>query len=341
MSEVAVLYYEDDQVIDTTVVLEMNSGTDPLDEVAAPREALGKYLSEIRQFPVLGAEEEVDLAKRIEAGLLAQQKCDASASRPTKYTHDLEEISQQGRDAKEYLWISNLSLVVSIAKRHQYHGLELLDLIQAGNISLKHAIEKFDYTKGFKFSTYATDWIVKDIRKAIPEEGRTIRLPRARYDDVLRVYKTERSTRRLLGRAATNAVVSTVVAKELNLSPDKLKDIKRFGRDPLSLETLVGGDDRVELGNLLRDANAVIPGDSVILNDLQQVLGEALGNLSDDEATVIKLRFGLDDGRPKTLAEVGKVIGQQREHVRQMQIKALAKLRPLCELEGARGLLLK
>ncbi len=282
------------------------------------------YLKEIGKVPLLIAEQEVMLAKRIEAGLLAVAKLDEEDG--TLNEHELAGLHGVARDgdiAKRQLTEANLRLVVSIAKRYVGRGMALLDLIQEGNLGLIRAVEKFDYTKGFKFSTYATWWIRQAITRAIADQARTIRIPVHMVETMNKVLRVQRQMLQEMGREPT---VDEVAAK-VELTPDRVREIRRIAQEPVSLETPVGEEDDSLLGDFVEDPSAIAPAAAAARRLLGEAIEEALQELNDREQQVVRLRFGLDDGRIRTLEEVGKEFGVTRERIRQIESKTLAKLR--------------
>ena len=282
------------------------------------------YLKQIGKVPLLNAEQEVDLAKRIEAGLFAEEKL---AEAPEKLTRDmrmdLEWIAEDGRRAKDHLLEANLRLVVSLAKRYTGRGMLFLDLIQEGNLGLIRAVEKFDYTKGYKFSTYATWWIRQAITRAMADQARTIRIPVHMVEVINKLARVQRQMLQDLGREPT----PEELAVELDLTPEKVVEVQKYGREPISLHTPLGEDGDSEFGDLIEDTEAIQPGEAVAFTLLQEQLHSVLDTLSEREAGVVSMRFGLTDGQPKTLDEIGKVYGVTRERIRQIESKTMFKLR--------------
>jgi len=282
------------------------------------------YLKEIGKVPLLTAEQEVSLAKRIEAGVEAEEDLDqAGDDLDPQERAGIEAVVADGFLAKKQLTEANLRLVVSIAKRYVGRGMALLDLIQEGNLGLIRAVEKFDYTKGFKFSTYATWWIRQAITRAIADQARTIRIPVHMVETMNKVLRTQRSMLQELGREPTVAEV----AAKVELTPDKVREIQRISQEPVSLETPVGEEDDSSLGDFVEDPTAIAPATAAARALLTQAIEEALEELNDRERQVVRLRFGLDDGQVRTLEEVGKEFGVTRERIRQIESKTLAKLR--------------
>ena len=287
------------------------------------------YLKEIGKVPLLTAEQEVTLAKRIEAGMLAAEKLDAvdDNGAPIEISDNqrasLHAVKRDGELARRQLTEANLRLVVSIAKRYVGRGMALLDLIQEGNLGLIRAVEKFDYTKGFKFSTYATWWIRQAITRAIADQARTIRIPVHMVETMNKVLRVQRQMLQELGREPT---VEEVAAK-VEMTPDKVREIQRIAQEPVSLETPVGEEDDSLLGDFVEDPNVIAPATAAARALLSEAIEEALQELNDRERAVVRLRFGLDDGQIRTLEEVGKEFGVTRERIRQIESKTLAKLR--------------
>jgi RNA polymerase primary sigma factor len=281
------------------------------------------YLKEIGKVPLLTAEEEVDLAKRIEAGLFASEKLATTRKIADKTRKDLEAIERDGQLAKKKLVEANLRLVVSIAKRYVGRGMLFLDLIQEGNLGLIRAVEKFDYTKGYKFSTYATWWIRQAITRAIADQARTIRIPVHMVETINKLIRIQRQLLQDLGREPT----PEEIAKEMDLTPDKVREILKVSQEPVSLETPIGEEEDSHLGDFIEDSDAVVPVDAASFILLQEQLDSVLHTLSEREKKVIQLRFGLTDGHPRTLEEVGREFGVTRERIRQIESKTLSKLR--------------
>ncbi|HEX8003608.1 MAG TPA: RNA polymerase sigma factor [Mycobacteriales bacterium] len=281
------------------------------------------YLKEIGKVPLLTAEEEVDLAKRIEAGLFASEKLATPRKIADRTRKDLEAIERDGQLAKKKLVEANLRLVVSIAKRYVGRGMLFLDLIQEGNLGLIRAVEKFDYTKGYKFSTYATWWIRQAITRAIADQARTIRIPVHMVETINKLIRIQRQLLQDLGREPT----PEEIAKEMDLTPDKVREILKVSQEPVSLETPIGEEEDSHLGDVIEDSDAVVPVDAASFILLQEQLDSVLHTLSEREKKVIQLRFGLTDGHPRTLEEVGREFGVTRERIRQIESKTLSKLR--------------
>ena len=282
------------------------------------------YLKQIGKVPLLNAEQEVELAKRIEAGLFAEEKlADGARSLSTDARIDLEWIAEDGTRAKNHLLEANLRLVVSLAKRYTGRGMLFLDLIQEGNLGLIRAVEKFDYTKGYKFSTYATWWIRQAITRAMADQARTIRIPVHMVEVINKLARVQRQMLQDLGREPT----PEELAVELDMSPEKVIEVQKYGREPISLHTPLGEDGDSEFGDLIEDSEAIQPGEAVSFTLLQEQLHSVLDTLSEREAGVVSMRFGLTDGQPKTLDEIGKVYGVTRERIRQIESKTMSKLR--------------
>jgi RNA polymerase primary sigma factor len=281
------------------------------------------YLKQIGKVALLNAEQEVELAKRIEAGLFAEEKLNAGGKMDMKLKRELWWISQDGKNAKNHLLEANLRLVVSLAKRYTGRGMLFLDLIQEGNLGLIRAVEKFDYTKGFKFSTYATWWIRQAITRAMADQARTIRIPVHMVEVINKLARVQRQMLQDLGREPT----PEELAKELDMTPEKVVEVQKYGREPISLHTPLGEDGDSEFGDLIEDSEAVVPADAVSFTLLQEQLHSVLDTLSEREAGVVSMRFGLADGQPKTLDEIGKVYGVTRERIRQIESKTMSKLR--------------
>jgi RNA polymerase primary sigma factor len=281
------------------------------------------YLREIGRVPLLTAQDEVDLAKSIEAGLFAEEKLqgDRAACAGTLVS-DLAQLATDGMRAKQRLIEANLRLVVSIAKRYIGRGLVFLDLIQEGNLGLIRAVEKFDYTKGYKFSTYATWWIRQAITRAIADQARTIRIPVHMVETINKMARIQRQLHQDLGREAT----PEEIADEMGLTPERVAEIQRIAQEPVSLQSPIGEEDS-DLGDFIEDADAVVPMEAAAFIMLQDQLEQVLDNLSIREQRIIQLRFGLTDGHPRTLEEVGREFGVTRERIRQIESKTLAKLR--------------
>ena len=308
------------------VISDVDDTDEPVQTVVtagATADPVKDYLKQIGKVPLLNAEQEVSLAKRIEAGLFAEEKLGSGQKFDKRTLGDLEWIAQDGRNAKNHLLEANLRLVVSLAKRYTGRGMLFLDLIQEGNLGLIRAVEKFDYTKGYKFSTYATWWIRQAITRAMADQARTIRIPVHMVEVINKLARVQRQMLQDLGREPT----PEELAKELDMTPEKVIEVQKYGREPISLHTPLGEDGDSEFGDLIEDSEAIVPADAVSFTLLQEQLESVLHTLSDREAGVVKMRFGLTDGQPKTLDEIGKVYGVTRERIRQIESKTMSKLR--------------
>ncbi len=283
------------------------------------------YLKQIGKVALLNAAEEVELAMRIEAGLFAEDKLShlTPAQQRTTEGRELAWVARDGQRAKSHLLGANLRLVVSLAKRYTGRGMQFLDLIQEGNLGLIRAVEKFDYTKGFKFSTYATWWIRQAITRAMADQARTIRIPVHMVEVINKLARVQRQMLQDLGREPTPEELS----RELDMTPEKVIEVQKYGREPISLHTPLGEDGDSEFGDLIEDTEAVVPADAVGFTMLQKQLESLLDSLSEREAGVIRMRFGLGDGMPKTLDQIGDTFGVTRERIRQIESKTMAKLR--------------
>ena len=306
------------------------SDTDDADEptqkvtvAGATADPVKDYLKQIGKVALLNAEQEVELAKRIEAGLFAEEKIAAGGIKDRKLRKDLEWISEDGQRAKNHLLEANLRLVVSLAKRYTGRGMLFLDLIQEGNLGLIRAVEKFDYTKGYKFSTYATWWIRQAITRAMADQARTIRIPVHMVEVINKLARVQRQMLQDLGREPT----PEELARELDMTPEKVVEVQKYGREPISLHTPLGEDGDSEFGDLIEDSEAIVPSDAVSFTLLQEQLDSVLDTLSERERGVVRMRFGLTDGQPKTLDEIGQVYGVTRERIRQIESKTMSKLR--------------
>jgi len=310
----AFVYGDDDEDLPAAQVAVAGATSDPVKD----------YLKQIGKVPLLNAEQEVELAKRIEAGLFADEKlAEGRASLHPEARTDLEWIADDGRRAKDHLLEANLRLVVSLAKRYTGRGMLFLDLIQEGNLGLIRAVEKFDYTKGYKFSTYATWWIRQAITRAMADQARTIRIPVHMVEVINKLARVQRQMLQDLGREPT----PEELAAELDMTPEKVIEVQKYGREPISLHTPLGEDGDSEFGDLIEDSEAIQPGEAVSFTLLQEQLHSVLDTLSEREAGVVSMRFGLTDGQPKTLDEIGKVYGVTRERIRQIESKTMSKLR--------------
>ena len=281
------------------------------------------YLKQIGRVALLNAELEVELSTRVEAGLFAEEALKHTKKLDKKLKRELEWIVEDGKRAKNHLLEANLRLVVSLAKRYTGRGMLFLDLIQEGNLGLIRAVEKFDYTKGYKFSTYATWWIRQAITRAMADQARTIRIPVHMVEVINKLARVQRQMLQDLGREPT----PEELAKELDMTPEKVVEVQKYGREPISLHTPLGEEGDSEFGDLIEDSEAVKPEESVTFTILQEQLMQVLGGLTNREADVIKARYGLTDGQPKTLDEIGKVHGVTRERIRQIESKTMSKLR--------------
>ncbi|TFV99175.1 RNA polymerase sigma factor [Orlajensenia leifsoniae] len=283
------------------------------------------YLKQIGKVALLNAAEEVELAMRIEAGLFAEEKLShlSEVEKKSSLGRELQWVAKDGARAKSHLLGANLRLVVSLAKRYTGRGMQFLDLIQEGNLGLIRAVEKFDYTKGFKFSTYATWWIRQAITRAMADQARTIRIPVHMVEVINKLARVQRQMLQDLGREPTPEELS----RELDMTPEKVIEVQKYGREPISLHTPLGEDGDSEFGDLIEDTEAVVPADAVGFTMLQKQLESLLDSLSEREAGVIRMRFGLGDGMPKTLDQIGDTFGVTRERIRQIESKTMAKLR--------------
>jgi RNA polymerase primary sigma factor len=296
-------------------------------EMTASADSVRAYLKQIGKVALLNAEEEVDLAKRIEAGLYAAERLrqaeEAGEKLVLQMRRDLRWIVRDGERAKNHLLEANLRLVVSLAKRYTGRGMAFLDLIQEGNLGLIRAVEKFDYTKGYKFSTYATWWIRQAITRAMADQARTIRIPVHMVEVINKLGRIQRELLQDLGREPT----PEELAKEMDITPDKVLEIQQYAREPISLDQTIGDEGDSQLGDFIEDSEAVVAVDAVSFTLLQDQLQSVLQTLSEREAGVVKLRFGLTDGQPRTLDEIGQVYGVTRERIRQIESKTMSKLR--------------
>ena len=282
------------------------------------------YLKQIGRVSLLNAEQEVDLSERIEAGLYAQHLLDTEGDTlDFKRKHELKWAASDGKKAKDHLLEANLRLVVSLAKRYTGRGMLFLDLIQEGNLGLIRAVEKFDWKKGFKFSTYATWWIRQAITRAMADQARTIRVPVHMVEVINKLSRVQRQMLQDLGREPT----PDELARELDMPVEKVQEVQKYGREPISLHTPLGEDGDSEFGDLIEDTDAIAPSDAVAFSLLQEQFKQVLETLSPREAGVIKMRYGLEDGQPKTLDDIGRVYGVTRERIRQIESKTMSKLR--------------
>ncbi|ACY21493.1 RNA polymerase sigma factor RpoD [Gordonia bronchialis DSM 43247] len=296
-------------------------------ELTASADSVRAYLKQIGKVALLNAEEEVELAKRIEAGLFATERLrrimESGEKITTAQKRDLNWISRDGNRAKNHLLEANLRLVVSLAKRYTGRGMAFLDLIQEGNLGLIRAVEKFDYTKGYKFSTYATWWIRQAITRAMADQARTIRIPVHMVEVINKLGRIQRELLQDLGREPT----PEELAKEMDITPEKVLEIQQYAREPISLDQTIGDEGDSQLGDFIEDSEAVVAVDAVSFTLLQDQLQSVLETLSEREAGVVRLRFGLTDGQPRTLDEIGQVYGVTRERIRQIESKTMSKLR--------------
>jgi RNA polymerase primary sigma factor len=296
-------------------------------ELTASADSVRAYLKQIGKVALLNAEEEVELAKRIEAGLYAAERMRRSIDIGEKVSpqlrRDLRWIVRDGERAKNHLLEANLRLVVSLAKRYTGRGMAFLDLIQEGNLGLIRAVEKFDYTKGYKFSTYATWWIRQAITRAMADQARTIRIPVHMVEVINKLGRIQRELLQDLGREPT----PEELAKEMDITPEKVLEIQQYAREPISLDQTIGDEGDSQLGDFIEDSEAVVAVDAVSFTLLQDQLQSVLATLSEREAGVVRLRFGLTDGQPRTLDEIGQVYGVTRERIRQIESKTMSKLR--------------
>lgn len=318
---------KDDETEESGFVLRDDDEDDaPVQQVVtagATADPVKDYLKQIGKVALLNAEQEVELAKRIEAGLFGEELLNSGEKIDMKLKRELWWIAQDGKKAKNHLLEANLRLVVSLAKRYTGRGMLFLDLIQEGNLGLIRAVEKFDYTKGYKFSTYATWWIRQAITRAMADQARTIRIPVHMVEVINKLARVQRQMLQDLGREPT----PEELAKELDMTPEKVVEVQKYGREPISLHTPLGEDGDSEFGDLIEDSEAVVPADAVSFTLLQEQLHSVLDTLSEREAGVVSMRFGLTDGQPKTLDEIGKVYGVTRERIRQIESKTMSKLR--------------
>ncbi|QGK69484.1 RNA polymerase sigma factor [Allosaccharopolyspora coralli] len=296
-------------------------------ELTASADSVRAYLKQIGKVALLNAEEEVELAKRIEAGLYGAERLrqveEAEEKPTTQMRRDLRWIVRDGERAKNHLLEANLRLVVSLAKRYTGRGMAFLDLIQEGNLGLIRAVEKFDYTKGYKFSTYATWWIRQAITRAMADQARTIRIPVHMVEVINKLGRIQRELLQDLGREPT----PEELAKEMDITPEKVLEIQQYAREPISLDQTIGDEGDSQLGDFIEDSEAVVAVDAVSFTLLQDQLQSVLATLSEREAGVVRLRFGLTDGQPRTLDEIGQVYGVTRERIRQIESKTMSKLR--------------
>lgn len=310
--------------------------TTPRPDPGSPSSDLFRqYLREIGRIPLLTAAEEVELARRVEAGLFAEEKLTCTPDLDSQLAHDLDTLVVRGRIAKRRLIESNLRLVVSVAKRYVGRGLTMLDLVQEGNLGLIRAVEKFDYARGYKFSTYATWWIRQAMSRALADQARTIRVPVHVVELINRVVRVQR---RMLQERGCEPTPEEVAA-HLGLTPERVTDVLRLAREPVSLHAPVGEEDDVALGDLIEDGDAASPVESAAFLLLREHLDAVLSTLAERERKVVQLRYGLTDGRPRTLEEIGRIFGVTRERIRQIESKTLGKLRDHAFADQLRGYL--
>jgi len=312
----------DTTTMSTTAIMTARDSED-LDAQGPSADLVRVYLNGIGRTALLTAEQEVDLAKRIEAGVFAAHKLESAKRLTPQRRIDLKMIVRDGNRARNHLLVANLRLVVSLAKRYTGRGMPLLDLIQEGNLGLIRAVEKFDYTKGFKFSTYATWWIRQAISRGMADQGRTIRLPVHLVEQVNKLSRLKRELHQQLGRDATMAEL----AAESGIPEEKIADLLDHARDPVSLDMPVGSDEEAPLGDFIEDSESTSAEAAVVAGFMHDDINKVLRTLDEREQTVVRLRYGLDDGRPRTLDEIGRVFGISRERVRQIERDSMAKLR--------------
>jgi len=308
------------------VVSDEDDTDEPAQQVAqagATADPVKDYLRQIGKVALLNAEQEVELAKRIEAGLFAKEKLNPGERLAPKLRRELEIIAEDGRRAKNHLLEANLRLVVSLAKRYTGRGVLFLDLVQEGNLGLIRAVEKFDYTRGYKFSTYAFWWIRQAMTRAMAVQARTIRIPVHMVEVINKLARVQRRMLQDLGREPT----PEELAIELDMTPERVVEVQKYGREPISLHTPLGEDGDSEFGDLIEDSEAIVPADAVSFTLLHEQLRSVLDTLSEREAGVVSMRFGLTDGQPKTLDQIGKVYGVTSERIRQIESKTMSKLR--------------
>jgi len=313
----------DTTTMSTTTTMMTSRDSEDLDAQGPSADLVRVYLNGIGRTALLTAEQEVDLAKRIEAGVFAAHKLESAKRLTPQRRIDLKMIVRDGNRARNHLLVANLRLVVSLAKRYTGRGMPLLDLIQEGNLGLIRAVEKFDYTKGFKFSTYATWWIRQAISRGMADQGRTIRLPVHLVEQVNKLSRLKRELHQQLGRDATMAEL----AAESGIPEEKIADLLDHARDPVSLDMPVGSDEEAPLGDFIEDSESTSAEAAVVAGFMHDDINKVLRTLDEREQTVVRLRYGLDDGRPRTLDEIGRVFGISRERVRQIERDSMAKLR--------------
>ncbi|MFD3324723.1 RNA polymerase sigma factor [Streptomyces sp. NPDC058701] len=311
------------------------SGSDANRGAGPSADLFRQYLREIGRIPLLTAAEEVDLARRVEAGLFAEEKLGSTPDLDSRLAYDLDKLVVMGRMAKRRLIESNLRLVVSVAKRYVGRGLTMLDLVQEGNLGLIRAVEKFDYARGYKFSTYATWWIRQAMSRALADQARTIRVPVHVVELINRVVRVQRRMLQERGYEPTAEEVAT----HLELTPERVMEVLRLAQEPISLHSPVGEEDDVALGDLIEDGDAASPVESAAFFLLREHLEAVLSTLGERERKVVQLRYGLADGRPRTLEEIGRIFGVTRERIRQIESKTLNKLRDHAFADQLRGYL--
>jgi RNA polymerase primary sigma factor len=316
-------FAEDDVASIEADVAAFADGVDLDDQTPAMGDSVHTYLKSIGRTSLLTAEQEVDLAKRIEAGLFAEHKLDTDPDLSPDFRHDLELVAEDGRRAKAHMLEANLRLVVSVAKKYSDRGLSLLDVVQEGNLGLIRAVEKFDYTKGYKFSTYAMWWIRQAIQRGFADSARTIRLPVHVLEMLSKLSRVERDMHQRLGREPT----PEELAVELDRTPDQIEELLRTSRQPISLDSTIGEDGETSIGDLIEDVDAPEASELVDRQLMAEQLRSALDALTPREATIMAMRFGLYDGNPHTLDEIGRALGLTRERIRQLEKQSLSKLR--------------
>jgi RNA polymerase primary sigma factor len=315
--------FGDDEVASIETDVASFAGVDLDDQTPAMGDSVHTYLKSIGRTSLLTAEQEVDLAKRIEAGLFAEHKLDTEPDLSPERRHDLELVAEDGRRAKAHMLEANLRLVVSVAKKYSDRGLSLLDVVQEGNLGLIRAVEKFDYTKGYKFSTYAMWWIRQAIQRGFADSARTIRLPVHVLEMLSKLSRVERDMHQRLGREPT----PEELAVELDRTPDQIEELLRTSRQPISLDSTIGEDGETSIGDLIEDVDAPEASELVDRQLMAEQLRSALDALTPREATIMAMRFGLYDGNPHTLDEIGRALGLTRERIRQLEKQSLSKLR--------------
>jgi RNA polymerase primary sigma factor len=312
-----------DQALLDQAALESAVEADLDDQTSVMGDSVHTYLKSIGRTSLLTAEQEVDLAKRIEAGLYAEHKLETETGLSRAFRRDLEDVAEDGRQAKAHMLEANLRLVVSVAKKYSDRGLSLLDVVQEGNLGLIRAVEKFDYTKGYKFSTYAMWWIRQAIQRGFADSARTIRLPVHVLEMLSKLSRVERDMHQRLGREPT----PEELAVELDRTPDQIEELLRTSRQPISLDSTIGEDGETSIGDLIEDVDAPEASELVDRQLLADQLRHALDALTPREATIMAMRFGLYDGNPHTLDEIGRALGLTRERIRQLEKQSLSKLR--------------